>query len=110
MSTRFLTLPVGRFSSIDFLIDTVPDWHKAEQILISITAYKKMGIDPFLGADGNIWIRNEVTFGNRHNPAMSYELKKIKFDLWAVVWIKYGGVLYEFSTKTSYKSIYITTD
>ena len=108
MQYHFLHLPLNRFSPIHYLMETTKYWSESDSILIGISAYKEMGENPFLKQNGNIWIAEEATINGRCYPALSYELKQIKFGLWEVRWIKYDGKCYEFSTKKFGESFYLT--
>lgn len=99
MQYKFLHLPQEWYSSVDYLIESIPYWRELVSVLISYSAYKRMSEGSFLMQNGNIWVEEGTTINGVYYPSLSYELKQIKFDLWEILWIEYEGKKYEFSPK-----------
>ena len=103
----FLNLP-SQISSIDFLIEQIPDWKSLDSIFITASDYAKMKKDTRLNHDDSVWTREEFEADGKKHPALLYELQQVRFDLWIVAWIQYDGYRKDFTSSPLGNSIHIS--
>ena len=108
METRFLNMPKDRLSFVSFLTEVVPNWYDYESVLFGESTYTKMLNADFINRCTDS--ATECYTDGITTPPMIYQVKKVKFDLWKIVWVEINGKRHEFSKKTfGRKTIYISS-
>ena len=94
----FLTTPNNRINSIFNLIEQIPDWKNLDAIFVG-------NLDILKANPSKTNIDITETFDD---STLSFSLKQIKFDMWAVDWIELNGFRKTYSSSPLGNNVYIS--
>lgn len=104
-------IPDDCVSLIDYVLKEIPNWETLDSICMCSSAYNKKVIScPGLKHDDNVFTREQSEDIDKCLPLLSFELKQVKFDMWAFKWIEQDGARKYFIDYPIVNSIFLTCE